>query len=145
MELVEPAGAAVCSGGGAAGQGGRNRRSGAPCAQASGGGSGWNNGTAYTTFAAWQYGSGLDTHGSYQTSSPVNSDGTIPSGASAVVGAGTNLTSLGITALDCDTTAGNTRTCTARSAMGAWTVSAYTYGGAVPPGAPHGLRVLSIQ
>lgn len=103
-------------------------------AQASGGNSAWNNGagTSTNTFSAWQSGSGLDAHGQSLSMSPVNSSG-VPSMGSAVIAAALNLTSLGISGLDCDTTDGNLRTCTARPVgPTAWTTGAYTFSAPAP-------------
>jgi hypothetical protein len=87
------------------------------------------NGTNYTSVAAWSAGTGFDTH--TVTRSPnLNANGAVPAGSSAI-GNGTNLTSLGITALDSDY-AGN-----ARPSSGAWTAGAYSY--VAPPAPPTNL------
>lgn len=90
-------------------------------------------GTNYTTFAAFQAACGCETTGS--SSQSVVDVSTIdqiiapiigtPNTSSAVKGAGTNLTSLGITALDSDTSAGNNRTPVARPPTGTWDIGAY--------------------
>ena len=64
----------------------------------------WGGGPCYgqATFAAWQVASSSDAHGSYgQEANTVNADGTLQAGSPAI-GAGLNLTSLNITALDSD-------------------------------------------
>jgi hypothetical protein len=95
-------------------------------------------------FAAWQS-CGWDAHGKTATVT-LNSDYTLPSG-SPLIGAGANLTSLGITALltgapqtfgaqgSCGTG------CAARPSTGAWDVGAYPYaaGTGTAPAAPTGL------
>jgi len=57
----------------------------------------------YTTLANWRTSSGGDAHGQAQTGSlNLNSSTYVPQAGSAVIGAATNLTSLGIAALDSD-------------------------------------------
>ena len=83
-----------------------------------------------TQFAAWQTCIGGDSHSSYSASAGLNSSG-IPQSGSAVIGAATNLTSLGIVALDRDTSAGNTHTPVARPPLGStllWSAGAYQFG-----------------
>lgn len=84
------------------------------------------------TFAAWQTATGQDAAPSAQVSSANLNNLGIPQSGSAVIGAGLNLTSLGITALDSDTSAGNTRTPVARPPVGStllWSAGAYQFGG----------------
>jgi hypothetical protein len=107
------------------------------------------NGTYYATFAAWQAACGAastggtgscDPNGSNPALAGLSSGGMVNSGSS-VIDAGTNLTALGIAALDDDTSAGNTRTPTARASSGGWTVGAYTSGSVAvaAPNPPTGL------
>lgn len=76
-----------------------------------------NGGTGYGTLAAWKTASSKDTN-SVNGAPNLNATTYIPGGGSAAIGAGTNLTSLGITELDTDY-AGN-----ARPAVGAWDIGA---------------------
>lgn len=88
----------------------------------------------------WQSCTGGDSHSSYNASAGLSSTG-VPQAGSPVIGAGTNLTSLGITALDWDTTDGNSSAPVQRPATGPWDVSAYLFGGAAvgAPNAPTSL------
>jgi hypothetical protein len=84
----------------------------------------WSFGSADTSnFATWQGTYGYDSHSvndQASTTGGLNSSG-VPQAGSPVIGAGTNLTNLGITALDSDL-AGN-----ARPSTGAWDIGAYEY------------------
>lgn len=82
------------------------------------------------TFAAWKTACGCDSHGAYNAADTINSNGTVQSG-SPVIGAGSNLTSLDITALNSDF-AGN-----ARPASAAWDAGAYN--GTSTPGTSGGI------
>jgi hypothetical protein len=96
-------------------------------------------------FSGWQS-CGWDAHGKTATVT-LNSDYTLPSG-SPLIGAGANLSSLGITALltgapqtfgaqgSCGTG------CATRPASGAWDVGAYEYGASSAPAAPTGLSAV---
>lgn len=102
----------------------------------------WNFGGGADTFVQWQTLAGeclCDLHSVNAVNPSLNSDGTPPVG-SAVRGAGTNLTSLGITELL--TTAPQTfgvggscgTGCLARPAVAAWDIGAYQYSaGATAP------------
>lgn len=102
-------------------------------------GQGWDNGTTgFTTLAAWISGStgqcsgGCDATGSINTD-PNLSAGFLPNSGSPVIGAGTNLTSLGITGLD--TTAPQTfgaayacgTGCLTRPSSAAWDIGAFQF------------------
>lgn len=76
-------------------------------------------GTGYATLAAWTAGTGLDAN-SITTNPLLNSNGTLQA-SSPAIGAGVNLTSLGITALDTDAAG------VARPASGAWDIGAYQF------------------
>lgn len=94
--------------------------------QGTGGNSRWNweaSGPT-NTFATWQSECGCDANSSYQTSAGFDANG-VPMGGSPLLGAGANLTSLGIAALNSDTSAGNSRTPSARPTSGNWTIGAY--------------------
>lgn len=95
--------------------------------------------TGANTFAQWQTACSCDSHGGHPAHLGVNSYG-VPQAGSALIGAGVNLTSQGITALDSDTSDGDTRTPVARPASGAWDVGAYAY--ANPPGPPSNLTAV---
>lgn len=87
------------------------------------------NGTWYYTFASWQAASGKDSHsvissGGIAGSLNLSFNG-VPQSGSPVIGVGVNLTSLGITNLDSDTSAGGMRTPTGRLLTGAWTIGSY--------------------
>ena len=84
-------------------------------------------------FASWKTcaGGAQDAHSSAPASAGLSASG-VPQTGSAVITAGTNLTSLGISALNSDTTAGNTRTAVARPSSSPWDVGAYQF--AAPPG-----------
>jgi hypothetical protein len=92
-------------------------------------------GTGYPTVAAWTTGTGFD--GASSIGNPNLNSGSSPpfqpqAGSSAIL-LGTNLTSLGITALNSDYLGIN------RPASGNWTSGAYQFGGVTPPSAPTGL------
>jgi hypothetical protein len=93
-------------------------------------------GSTTASFATWKAalpaGSGQDTNTVFNTLTnlKVSGTGTLSAGAPEIV-AGLNLTPLGITALDSDTSAGNTRTPVARP-NSAFDIGAYQFG--APPG-----------
>lgn len=99
------------------------------------------NNNYYNTnqLSSWQSCIGGDSHSTYNSNLSLSSLG-MPQSASPVIGAGTNLTSLGMTTLDSDTTAGDTRTPSARAASGSWDIGAYAY--AAAPSAPTGLSAV---
>ena len=98
---------------------------------ANGGSNAFIYGTTYynsTQFSNWQSAAGGDSHSSYHTSAGLSSSGS-PANGSAVVGSGTNLTSLSIMPLDSTTSAGNTVAPVARASTGLiWDVGAYEFG-----------------
>lgn len=100
--------------------------------------SGCNGGAS---FSAWQSPCGFDTHGHNANITVNSAPFTLPSG-SAGIGAGANLTSLGITALDTGApqnfgVTGSCGTgCIARPSSGAWDVGAYPYSSAGPTVTP---------
>lgn len=83
--------------------------------------------TSYTTLASLQSGTGMETHG--QSSNPLLNAFPTPTlqTGSPAIGAGLNLTSLGIPALDTD------KAGTARPASGVWDMGAYEYGSKPSP------------
>ncbi|MGC1373861.1 MAG: right-handed parallel beta-helix repeat-containing protein [Candidatus Sulfotelmatobacter sp.] len=95
-------------------------------------------------FATWQSGCGFDMHGRNASATVNSAPFTLPSG-SAAIGAATNLTSLGITALDVGAPAtfgvggscGNG--CLARAGIGAWDAGAYPYSSSAAPNPPTNL------
>jgi hypothetical protein len=84
------------------------------------------------TFAAWKAACNCDAHGAYNAPLTVNADGTLQAGSPAI-GAGVNLTSLGIAALNVDA-AGH-----ARPSVGGWDVGAYQASPPPPPTSLHGV------
>jgi len=76
------------------------------------------NGTGYSTFATWKSGCTYDTNGQQNNTLSLTSAG-VPLIGSVVISAGTNLTSLGITALNSDIAG------TARPSSTAWNTGAY--------------------
>jgi hypothetical protein len=105
-------------------------------AQGAGGSAAWQYGAASINtndFATWRAGlpggSGQDAHSHYYSTSSVNSDGTLKPGSPAT-GAGTNLTSLGIAALNSD------KSGAARPSNGSWTIGAYGVGTSTTPTVP---------
>jgi hypothetical protein len=93
----------------------------------------WNNTcTGESTFSDWQSACSCDSHGLYTASPAVSSYGQQQAG-SPLAGAGANLTSIGITALDSATSLGGTITPIARPSSGAWDVGAYDVGMPQPP------------
>lgn len=78
----------------------------------------------YSTLASWQSASGGDSNGVAQTGSLNLNASYYPLVTSSAVGAGSNLTSLGVTALDTD------KASVARPPSSAWDIGAYQY---VPP------------
>jgi hypothetical protein len=100
--------------------------------------------TWYYALATWQAACACDSHsvipsGGITASLNLNTSA-VPQSGSPVIGAGANLTSLGITALASDTSAGGTRSPVARSASQAWGIGAYSY--ASLPDAPTSLDVV---
>jgi hypothetical protein len=95
------------------------------------------NGTWYYTLASWQGACACDLHsvtpltGGIAGSLNLNAVG-VPASGSPVISAGVNLTSLGITTLNRDTSAGGTVTPNTRSTTAAWDIGAYTYSSGVP-------------
>jgi hypothetical protein len=91
-------------------------------AQSSGGGNyAYNLGSMQTnSLSTWQSGAKQDAH-SRAASVAVNGDGTLPS-ASPAIGAGTNLTNMGITALNFDATG------KPRPSSGSWDAGAFSSG-----------------
>ncbi|MEO6965568.1 MAG: choice-of-anchor Q domain-containing protein [Acidobacteriaceae bacterium] len=87
-----------------------------------------------STLSAWQTASGQDA--SAISTNPNLTSGYVPNAGSPVIGAGTNLTSLGITALNVDA-AGN-----ARPSSGAWDMGAFSSGSVRTPGAPINLQAV---
>ena len=89
-----------------------------------------------TSFSGWQALVGGDAHSTYNGSLLLGSSG-VPQPRSPTIRSGANLTSLGITPLDRDTSAGNTRIPVARPAVGPWDGGAYAAQG---PNSPTGLN-----
>jgi hypothetical protein len=85
-----------------------------------------------SSFSKWKSLAGGDSHSTYSASLQLSSSG-VPQSESPVTRAGTNLTSLGVTSLDSDTSAGNTRTPVPRPAVGPWDAGAYEGIGPNPP------------
>jgi hypothetical protein len=79
-----------------------------------------------TSFAAWQSYTGQDASPSADIASAGLSPAGVPQSGSPLIGAGVNLTSLGIAALNTDI-AGN-----ARPSTGSWTIGAYSNSGPTP-------------
>ena len=111
-------------------------------AQGAGGSAAWQYGAARINtndFATWRAGlpagSGQDAHSHYYSTSSVNSDGTLKPGSPAS-GAGTNLTSMGIAALNFD------KNGVARPSGSNWTIGAYGVGTSTPtvPSPPSNLK-----
>ena len=82
--------------------------------------------TGANSFAQWQSACACDAHGGHSARLGVDGSGN-PQSGSPLIGTGLNLTSFGITALNSDTSAGDTRTPVARSSNGPWDVGAYAY------------------
>jgi hypothetical protein len=78
----------------------------------------------FYAFAGWQ---GLGHDANSLTSNPNLNENYAPNSGSPAIGAGLNLTSLGITTLDSDMAG------TSRLASGAWDIGAYKYTGSLPP------------
>lgn len=105
-------------------------------AQSSGGGNfAWNLGSLQTnSLATWQSSTGQEAHSHYYPAKSVGTDGTLQSGSPAI-GAGTNLTSQGIAALNFDATG------KPRPSSGTWDVGAHSSGAsASTPDAPTNLK-----
>ena len=98
-----------------------------------------NGCTYYAALSAWSSGCNCDSHANWQNNNTyvaVNSDGTLQS-ASPAIGAGTNLTNLGIVALNSDIS-GVARP----TGSTPWTGGAYSYGSTSSPNPPTGLSAL---
>lgn len=99
------------------------------------------------SFATWRSGCGFDTHGQNTTIAVGSAPFMLVSG-SAAIGAATNLTSLGITALDTSApqtfgVGGSCGTgCVARPKSGAWDAGAYQAGGSSAPQPATGLTAV---
>ena len=78
----------------------------------------WSYGTGSDTYSQWLAECGCDSHSQNGKNPDLNPDGTLQAGSPAI-GAGINLTGLGITQLDFD------RTGAQRPASGAWDLGAY--------------------
>ncbi len=78
-----------------------------------------------SNFATWQTNCGCDGNSTDNASLLVNVDG-VPQSGSPVIGAGANLTSVGIAALNADKNA------SARPGAGAWDTGAYNYANSAP-------------
>ena len=92
----------------------------------------WQTGSSgSSSFSGWQKVCSCDSHGQYNASLNVSSLGA-PASGSVVLGAGTNLTDLQITALNSATSAGDTLSLVTRPASGAWAAGAYQLGGSGP-------------
>jgi len=86
--------------------------------------------------SGWRSFTGKESHSLYAVSLNLSSNGT-PSSGSAVIGAGANLTSLGIAELNSD------RAGVARPATGSWAIGAYQYSASsTPPSPPLGLNAV---
>ena len=100
------------------------------------------NGTFKGSFPSWKSGCGCDSNGMQNNTPLLNADGS-PQTGSPVIGLGANLSSFAtgeLAGLKNDTTAGNTRTGTARPGSGAWDVGAFSFGGTSDaPNPPTGL------
>jgi hypothetical protein len=93
------------------------------------------NSSYYSSLASWQSATGQDANAQATTGS-LNLDGNyVPTSNSIAVGAGANLTNVGITALDSD------KAGVARPATGAWDAGAYQAGSG-PPNPPTGLSAI---
>jgi hypothetical protein len=88
------------------------------------------HGNYTSSLSSWQSETGQDANSVYAANALLNSNGS-PQIGSPVIGAGVNLTSLGVTMLDSDIVG------TARPVSGAWDVGAFVYSGAPAP--PTGL------
>jgi hypothetical protein len=98
-----------------------------------------NGCTYYASRSAWQNGTGLDANSNWGNNNgyvAVNSNGTLQSDSPAI-GAGTNLTSLGITALNSDI-AGNSRP----GGSTPWDDGAYDFNTNPPPAPPTDLTAI---
>ena len=105
--------------------------------QGAGGNNAWAVGPVQVnSLTAWQSATGQDSHSSFTSGVAVNGDGTLPSN-SAAVGKGTNLTGLGIAALN------NDRNGNPRPSSGSWTIGAYVSGStsaSTPPPPPTNVK-----
>jgi hypothetical protein len=100
------------------------------------------NGSFTGSFTAWKTASGGDAT-SVQSDTPLLSASGVPQVGSPAIDLGANLTSLAtglLASLASDTTAGGTRTGTARPAVGAWWSGAYAASGTLPT-APTNVRI----
>jgi hypothetical protein len=102
------------------------------------------NGTGYnwsTGSPTWPTECSCDAHSQWFTANSsllLNTNGS-PQASSPVIGAATNLTSLSITALDSDTSLGNTRTQLPRPSTGNWAEGAFQYSSLSGVGTPAGM------
>jgi hypothetical protein len=80
--------------------------------------SSWSYGTGSDTYSQWIGECGCDSHSQNGKNPQLNSDGTLQAGSPAI-GAGTNLTGLGVTPLDSD------KAWVLRPSSGSWDLSAY--------------------
>jgi hypothetical protein len=112
-------------------------------AATSGGQHKWSyNTTSLDAIAAWQSTTGKDGSSLYNPTSGLNSLG-MPQSGSPVLSVGVNLSTLGITPLNSDTSAGHTKTPFARSSS--WNAGAFGSGSsaaATPPTPPAGLTAI---
>ena len=103
----------------------------------------WSYNTAsLDTLAAWQSATGKESNGAYNATSGLDSLG-MPQSGSPVLSVGTNLSSLGITPLNSDTSAGHTKIPVARSSI--WNAGAFAGGASsasAPPVPPAGLTAI---
>jgi hypothetical protein len=109
----------------------------------SGGQHKWSyNKNSLDTLAAWQSATGKEGSGTYNPTSGLNSLG-MPQSGSPVLSVGTNLSNLGIAALNSDTSAGNTKTPVAR--LSSWNAGAFASTSSTataPPTPPAGLTAI---
>ncbi len=103
------------------------------------GGSAGGGGSLYSSLAAWQSGTGAEGNSKATSGSLTLSSTYQPQTGSIVIGAGANLTSLGITALN--TSKGGI----ARPSSGAWDAGAYEFGSGTSsaPAPPTNLRAVA--
>ena len=93
----------------------------------------WHNGSAATNIATWRTQCGCDANAKVANPPGLDSTGHPSDGSSAVIGAGANLTSVGIAALDAD------KAGLPRPSSGSWDAGSYGYSTSNPPAAPSGL------
>lgn len=93
-----------------------------------------NNNSGYNTLSAWQSATGLDTHS--RAVNPNLDANYRPQAGSPAIGLATNLTSLGIPALNVD------KAGVVRPSVGAWDAGAYQFTSSQPPLPPIGLTAI---